>query len=306
MIYLHNDTQTFEDAVMLTAKQTGIMAPAIEKDYYVTLLLQSLSQKISYIVFKGGTSLSKCHKIIHRFSEDIDLTTDILPTQGQKKKIKQAIIDSVNELGMSIANIEDTRSRRDYNCYVINYKSILPTTNHKLYPAILLETSYTAISFPTVILPVYSYIGEMMTEESPDLITEFSLSPFSMKVQDIRRTFIDKIFAICDYYLQGKITRHSRHLYDIYKLLPYISLDKNFENLIYEVRKLRANSSICPSAAPKINISRLLEQIIKEQIYKDDYNMLTLGLLNEKISYDMVVEALKMIIQRKIFEQPNI
>ncbi|MFT8391080.1 MAG: nucleotidyl transferase AbiEii/AbiGii toxin family protein [Sporolactobacillus sp.] len=25
------------------------------------------------IVFKGGTSLSKCYHLIHRFSEDIDL-----------------------------------------------------------------------------------------------------------------------------------------------------------------------------------------------------------------------------------------
>ena len=97
MTYLHNDAPTFEDAVMLTARETGIIAPAIEKNYYVTLLLRLLSQKLPYIVFKGGTSLSKCHKIIHRFSEDIDITTDIQLTQSQKKKVKQTIIDSVNE-----------------------------------------------------------------------------------------------------------------------------------------------------------------------------------------------------------------
>ena len=50
---MHNDVPTFEDAVMLTARQTGIIAPAIEKDYYVTLLLRLLSQKLPYIVFKG-------------------------------------------------------------------------------------------------------------------------------------------------------------------------------------------------------------------------------------------------------------
>lgn len=302
MTYLHNDAQIFEDAVMLAARQAGIIAPAIEKDYYVTLLLRSLSQKLPYIVFKGGTSLSKCHKIIHRFSEDIDITTDIQLTQGQKKKVKQMIVDSVDELGLSIGNLEDTRSRRDYNCYIINYNSILQTANHNLYPAILLETSYTAISFPTVVLPVYSYIGEMMTKESPDLITAFSMSPFSMKVQDINRTFIDKVFAICDYYLQGKITRHSRHLYDIYKLLPYIQFNRDFENLVHEVRELRATSSICLSAASNVNISELLKQIIAQEFYKNDYDMLTLGLLNEKISYNTVVESLKIIIQSKVFE----
>lgn len=39
------------------------------------------------IVFKGGTSLSKCHKAINRFSEDIDITIDTAISQGQKKKL---------------------------------------------------------------------------------------------------------------------------------------------------------------------------------------------------------------------------
>lgn len=155
MTYLHNDVKAFEDAIMLTYKQNGLMPQAIEKDYYVTMLLQLLAQEMPYIVFKGGTSLSKCHKVIQRFSEDIDITIDTLLTQGQKKKVKQAIVNSANELDMTINNLEDTRSRRDYNRYSINYNSVLPLTSHELYPTVLLETSYTAISFPTVVLPVH-------------------------------------------------------------------------------------------------------------------------------------------------------
>ena len=60
----------------------------------------------------------------------------------------------------------------------------------------------------------------MMKTEAPDYAEEFSLIPFSMKIQGIDRTLADKIFAICDYYLQGKEQKHSRHIYDIYKLLP--------------------------------------------------------------------------------------
>lgn len=30
-----------------------------------------------HLVFKGGTSLSKAYQVIHRFSEDVDLTYDI-------------------------------------------------------------------------------------------------------------------------------------------------------------------------------------------------------------------------------------
>ena len=63
MAYLHSDREQFRDAIDLAYEQTGVMVQAIEKDYYVTMLLRLLAQKMPYIVFKGGTSLSKCHKV---------------------------------------------------------------------------------------------------------------------------------------------------------------------------------------------------------------------------------------------------
>jgi predicted nucleotidyltransferase component of viral defense system len=54
---------------------TGVTAKAIEKDWWVTLVLQALFKSTfsKHIVFKGGTSLSKCWELITRFSEDIDI-----------------------------------------------------------------------------------------------------------------------------------------------------------------------------------------------------------------------------------------
>ena len=216
MAYLHSDREQFRDAIDLAYEQTGVMVQAIEKDYYVTMLLRLLAQKMPYIVFKGGTSLSKCHKVIRRFSEDIDITIDTLLSQGQKKKIKQAIVDSAEELGMTIENLDETRSRRDYNRYVIAYDSVIPMASDALKAAVLLETSYTAVSFPTVLLPVHSYIGDMMEQEAPDAIEEYNLNPFEMKVQGIDRTLADKVFAVCDYYLQGKVAK----LYTILLSMP--------------------------------------------------------------------------------------
>ena len=175
MAYLHSDREQFRDAIDLAYEQTGVMVQAIEKDYYVTMLLRLLAQRMPYIVFKGGTSLSKCHKVIRRFSEDIDITIDTLLSQGQKKKIKQAIVESAEELGMTIENLDETRSRRDYNRYVIAYDSVIPMASDALKAAVLLETSYTAVSFPTVLLPVHSYIGDMMEQEAPDAIEEYNL-----------------------------------------------------------------------------------------------------------------------------------
>lgn len=48
---------------------------AAEKDWWVTAVLYALFQTnaAEYLLFKGGTSLSKGWNIIDRFSEDIDL-----------------------------------------------------------------------------------------------------------------------------------------------------------------------------------------------------------------------------------------
>lgn len=301
-MYLHKNNEQFLNAIELAYEQTGIMTQAIEKDYYVTMLLRLLSEKMPYIVFKGGTSLSKCHKVIQRFSEDIDITIDTQISQGQKKNIKQAIVSSADELGMNIENLNETRSRRDYNRYVVAYDSVLASSSSVVKSAVLLETSYTAVSFPTVLLPVYSYVGDMMQHEAPEFIDTFGLAPFMMKVQGIDRTLVDKVFAVCDYYLSGKVAKHSRHLYDIYKLLPLVSQDDTFKDLIKEVREVRAQSSICFSALPDVDVSGLLKEIIKENVYRKDYENLTIQLLEENVSYDMAIESLKKLAESKFFD----
>ena len=69
---LHDDKELFKQIILLTSENTGIDSGIIEKDYYVTMFLKSLVKKQPQIIFKGGTSLSKCHKLIKRFSEDIE------------------------------------------------------------------------------------------------------------------------------------------------------------------------------------------------------------------------------------------
>jgi hypothetical protein len=51
---------------------------AVEKDWWVSRSLEIIFQMpiAKYLVFKGGTSLSKAWKLINRFSEDIDLAID--------------------------------------------------------------------------------------------------------------------------------------------------------------------------------------------------------------------------------------
>jgi len=302
MAFLHNDKEQFSDAINLTAYQTGVMAQAVEKDYYVSLILRKLAQRIPFIVFKGGTSLSKCHGVIKRFSEDIDITIDTEITQGQKQRVKSAIVEIAAELDMVVINLNETHSRRDYNRYIIAYPSVLPTASDAVQSAVLLETSFKTVSFPTVELPVRSYIGTMMESEAPDLIKDFELEPFSMKVQGLDRTLADKIFAICDYYMQNTVQKHSRHLYDIHMLLPLVPLDENFRELMRDVREDRKASPVCVSAQDEVDIPAVLQQIIKENVYRSDYNNLTTQLLEEPIAYETVIDSLRQVASQLTFD----
>ncbi|MDY4969033.1 MAG: nucleotidyl transferase AbiEii/AbiGii toxin family protein [Lachnospiraceae bacterium] len=303
MEYLHNDKERFREAIDLAVYQTGISAEAAEKDYYVTMLLKGLAEQFSFVVFKGGTSLSKCYQVIKRFSEDIDLTIDMSLSQGQKKKVKEAIVKITDTMGLTIVNIEETRSRRDYNRYIIAYESVLPENGIIVQPVVLVEISYTAVSFPTAVLPVSNYIGKMMETEAPEFVRIYGLDSFEMKVQGLDRTLADKVFAICDYYLQDKVKKHSRHIYDIYKLLPLVPQDEAYHKLVQEVRKVRKASPVCPSAQDDVNVPELLRRIIKDAVYKSDYQNLTEGLLEEKISYEIAVQALKEIADGGMFEE---
>ena len=301
MEFLHNDKKSFSQAVELVVSKQNLRPEIVEKDYYVTVILRLLSERLPFIVFKGGTSLSKCHKAINRFSEDIDITIDTAISQGQKKKVKEAIEEVSSLLGLSIPNLDETRSRRDYNRYEIAYSSIQQAKDFAVQPMVFLETSYTAVSFPVVELDVHNYIGDMMTEEAPNYIKQYQLSPFKMKVQGLDRTLADKVFAICDYYLQGKVNGHSRHLYDIFKLLPFVPQNEEVKNLVRDVRTVRAESPVCLSAKEGVDVPALLKKIIEENTYRPDYNNVTEKLLKDDLKYDDVIVALKTITENGMF-----
>jgi len=72
MSFVHEDAE-FQQLLRIVAHETGIAAPLVEKDYWVTHTLWALHETGLEIWFKGGTSLSKGFGLIQRFSEDLDL-----------------------------------------------------------------------------------------------------------------------------------------------------------------------------------------------------------------------------------------
>ena len=138
---LHDDKELFEQVILKTSEHTGIDASIVEKDYFVTLFLKEISKTLPGIIFKGGTSLSKCHKLIKRFSEDIDLNIEYetKATEGQKKNLKKTIIAIIDKLNLGLTNPEDVRSRRDYNKYIIDFPTVFKSDSLKQH--LVVETA---------------------------------------------------------------------------------------------------------------------------------------------------------------------
>jgi hypothetical protein len=70
--YLHEHTD-FSDLIKIVADEKGIEPGLVEKDYWIMHVLYGLKKQKFQFELKGGTSLSKGYKLIHRFSEDIDI-----------------------------------------------------------------------------------------------------------------------------------------------------------------------------------------------------------------------------------------
>lgn len=302
---LHKDKDKFDIAIKTASRYFNVAPAIIEKDYYVTLILLKLTERVPNLLFKGGTSLSKCYKIIDRFSEDIDITLDSEhQSQGNRKKIKQTIIEICKELSVNLLNEDETRSRRNYNCYKIDYcpRNRLSELNQQ----ILIETTFIVKAFPDEVKKasslIYDYLKAIGNNEA---IVKYELEPFEIRVQTLDRTLVDKVFAVCDYMLGNKMERKSRHIYDLFRLLTVVKLDDNLKTLIKEVRENRKLNAKCYSAQDGMNIQELLQKMIDTAFFKKDYKKNTQKLLSKNVTYEMAIKAIEVIVASGVFDEEN-
>jgi predicted nucleotidyltransferase component of viral defense system len=257
----------------------------IEKDTIQSMILFKLSKSELPFVFKGGTSLSKAYGLIDRFSEDIDLSMNRKPTESEKKKTKKLICSSAEELGIVLSNADDIQSRHSYNKYIFKYESLFSDIPLEL----IVETSFYQEVYPVETHAVGSFVGKFCEKRGVKLPIPFEEALVNMQVQSLERTFIDKVFAICDYRLQDMQDRDSRHLYDIARLLPEIKITPELDALIDDVRDDRMQSKNNPAAQPEHDIPAMLKEIISSRFYESDYNNITKKLLYEDVSYEEAI-----------------
>ena len=288
----------WKEIIETVARELGRSEQMVEKDTIQSMFLFELAKSELPFVFKGGTSLSKAYNLIDRFSEDIDLSMNRRPTQSERVKSKELIIEIAENLGLVLSNPEEIKSRYDYNKYVFKYDSLFSVIPLE----IIIETSYYQSVYPFDKHVVGSFVGRFCLDRNIILPVPFEAAEVIMNVQSVERTFVDKVFAVCDYKIQNMQDRDSRHLYDICKLLREVELNEELDKLIDMVRDDRMQSKNNPSAQLEYFIPDMLKEIIRSRFYEHDYKNVTQKLLYEDISYDYAIKnGIAIIAESDVF-----
>jgi hypothetical protein len=240
--YFQLSRQNQASALAAAADFSGRAPHLLEKDIWVVWALATLfrSELGAHLVFKGGTALSKAHKVITRFSEDVDLTYDIRalapelvreaaggidaipPSRSQEKKwsdeIRRELLPAwIREqahpvIQSALERLENVSSRITEDCIFIDYEPVAPASGYAL-PTVKLEFGARSSGEPSTIIPVRCDMeGSVSGVEFP------TAEP---RVMNLTRIFWEKATAAHVYCVQGEkglSNRFSRHFHDLVRL----------------------------------------------------------------------------------------
>ena len=241
--YFQLSTQQQQTVLIQAANKTGLPVQAVEKDLWVTVVLQMVFMLpvAKHLVFKGGTSLSKGWKVIHRFSEDIDLAIDpsIWGFKGDltKKQIKrlrktssifvrdtlcQSLQEAVTAIGMEKwLQVEADPDGEGDGTYPeprvihIRYKSLFDEDLPYLHSEVKLEVGARSLLEPTA----EAVITSILEDELPISTT---IKQVKIPTALAEKTFLEKAFLLHELFSsqsQREANRKSRHLYDLAQMM---------------------------------------------------------------------------------------
>lgn len=227
-----------------TAAKLNLPVQAIEKDLWVTAILQVLfTLPCAYgLVFKGGTSISKVWNAINRFSEDIDLAIDRSLfdldgelTKKQVKKLRKVSSMFVREelfgqLCEAIAStplyglceieaqpdgVGDSTYPEPRIIYV-KYASLFSDKIDYILPVVKIEAGARSLLEPTLNVAIKSLVDVAL----PSITT--SLVDVEVRTAVAEKTFLEKCFLLHELFSKGvavSANRRSRHLYDLHMMM---------------------------------------------------------------------------------------
>ncbi len=214
---LHYKIKEFEELIELTSDYVNIPASAVRKDYFITIILNNLSESeyLEHVVFKGGTSLSKCYpSSINRFSEDIDLT--YIPEEGLSDNQINRKLKAIEKILIGEAKseiISGERNNRNKSSFVWF------NDEQKEIERVKLEIGSSVRPHPFSKKDFKSYIHEYLDSiDEFEAIKEYQLVDVEVNVLNIQRTFVDKMLSVKRHAICGTLPDKVRHIYDIVKL----------------------------------------------------------------------------------------
>lgn len=220
-----------------SAARMGTTPAVVEKDFWVSWVLFRLfsdTQLANWLMFKGGTSLSKAYGLIQRFSEDIDLVLDWRTvseadplaerSQTQQNKLNAAIeAKAVRFIAGEL--LERIRAVLGELCvcevetndtHVINVRYPAAFPDVYLRPEVRLEIGPLAAWLPHELRRVSCYAADQFP-------AVFKQRDFEVRVIRAERTFWEKA-TILHHEAHRPVgnlqpARYSRHYYDLARMV---------------------------------------------------------------------------------------
>lgn len=313
------------------AYEEGIRAKAVEKDWWVTLTLKALftSKYKEYIIFKGGTSLSKCWRLIQRFSEDIDIALaaeafgmsyNENPSKGflsklrrtgcefTSKELKTALEKQFEAMGvpngiikMETASVRSDIPDTDPQTLLVHYPSLFEPDEY-LADVVKIEVSVRSLKEPYANVNIQSVLNENFPEAYPE-------TPFEVTVVEPHRTFLEKMFLLHEEFQKPDLTkvrseRMSRHLYDLERMMdkePGMRALAD-EDLYLTIIKHRANynnmTGVDYTTHEKNKISFIPPKDLINAYAKDYETMRSVMIYGEASNFDDLIKRLNELPER--------
>ena len=321
----YNLTQN-ERAVLLreTAHEEHLSDFAIEKDWWVTMALKALfmTHARPYLLFKGGTSLSKGWNLIQRFSEDIDLSLnnrylmENISSNSQLLKLRKlsrgyitgdlvADLDQqLKALGLSDYHLEpvmqvngtDIDGDKDPTVILLRYPSIAERQSPYIRPYVKIEISCLSMAEPLEPRTLTSYINTHYPDVDADAKGEI---PVVLPT----RTFLEKIFLLCEEFQREnpRTLRMSRHMYDLDRLMqsPFAAKALSDKELYCHIVEHRRKFYHLKYVDYDKNYPDRISIIPPKHIlneWKADYeNLLYSFVFGEKRPFEQVMENMRLL-----------
>lgn len=229
------NAQATKENFELVARQLGTEAAFIEKDWHVTQALLAISkiQDSNFqLVFSGGTALSKVHKTIQRFSEDIDfIVVPKNPVHSRKTRshLKKSILKILKEVGFQIEP-EQVIARNENQFFQIhlNYKTFFKTPQ-TIRPHIQIEMTVANTQMEPTSLPAASLLNQL-SKSNPEVP--------SIACMPILENAANKLSALT-WRIPDRIRRSQdddpsvvRHIYDLAILKELVINKSKFATLV--------------------------------------------------------------------------